>query len=218
MKILVVDDNEKNLKFIDGVLRKENYEVRLCSSGKDAIESVKSADFDLFLIDVVMPHPDGYELTNFFKSDERLSSIPLILMSSIKTEVKDVVAGLSRGADEYIRKPIDQEELLARVRSTLRKKQLEEARIEVKRLHAIHEISLTLMDKLNNPLSVVIGKIQVLLSKRKNLDSELIEILKSIEQTAYEMSQILEKVSKIRSIKTEEIAGFKIIDIDNIKD
>ncbi len=118
--ILAVDDSLDNLILLQTLLEDEGYTVELTESGQEALQKVKQNPPHLILLDVMMPTMDGYEVTQRIRQDARLPFIPILLITA--HDRSSVVKGLDNGADDFIRKPFDMEELLARVRSLLRLK------------------------------------------------------------------------------------------------
>jgi signal transduction histidine kinase len=119
-RILAVDDTPDNLILVQTLLESEGYEVDLVSNGETALKKVMESPPDLILLDVMMPGMDGYEVTRRIRKNLETNYIPILLITaSLKSSV---VEGLDAGADDFIRKPFDTEELLARVRSLLRLK------------------------------------------------------------------------------------------------
>jgi diguanylate cyclase (GGDEF)-like protein len=118
--ILVADDDDDVAAFIEANLALEGYDVTLVSNGVLALEAIHQALPDLALLDVLMPELDGVEVCRRLRSDPTTSSVPVILLTA-RSLAADKVAGLTAGADDYIVKPFDTLELIARVRSTLRR-------------------------------------------------------------------------------------------------
>ena len=119
--VLVVDDSADNRFLVQTTLEYGGYEVALAENGKIALEKINQLQPDLILLDVMMPEMDGYEVTRRIRQNADLSSyIPILLITA--DERSSVVKGLDIGADDFIRKPVDVDELLARVRSLLRLK------------------------------------------------------------------------------------------------
>lgn len=117
MKILVVED-EKDLNFIvTSVLKKENYVVESCFDGVEAIKCLKHTTYDLVILDIMLPFLNGYDVLTFIK-EQNISSKVLFL--SAKDSIDDRILGLDLGANDYLVKPFDLKELLARVRVQLR--------------------------------------------------------------------------------------------------
>lgn len=119
-RILAVDDTIDNLILLETMLEVEGYEVELVSDGTSALKQLTQSPPDLILLDVMMPGMDGYEVTRHIRRNPEIPYIPILLLTA-HIEVS-VVEGLDAGADDFIRKPFDQDELLARVRSLLRLK------------------------------------------------------------------------------------------------
>jgi len=117
-KILVIDDDEKITSMLRRSLAFEGYEVAVARNGQEGLRQMLEEDPDLLILDVMMPHMDGWEVCRRVR--EAGSGVP-ILMLTAKDEVADKVKGLDLGADDYLVKPFALEELLARVRSLLRR-------------------------------------------------------------------------------------------------
>ena len=122
-RILVVDDNEVNRDILVTRLENHGYEMLQAADGEEAIAAAKKHLPDLILLDVMMPKIDGIEVTRRLKADAELPFMPIILVTA-KADSKDVVEGLTAGADEYLTKPVDQLAMVARVKSVLRIKEL----------------------------------------------------------------------------------------------
>lgn len=138
-KILIVDDDENIANLISLYLTKECYEARIEHDGQSALDAFKEYAPNLILLDIMLPGLDGYEVCREIR---RESKVPIIMLSA-KTEVFDKVLGLELGADDYIIKPFDSKELVARVKAVLRRyteapapveKKPDEKRVEYKDL------------------------------------------------------------------------------------
>ncbi len=125
-RILVVDDEEDILELLDYNLSREGFAVVRAASGEQALKSAREAPPDLVLLDLMLPGIHGLDLCKRFRADERLASVPIIIVSA-KGEESDVVAGLELGADDYVTKPFSVRMLLARVRAVLRRQGKEPA-------------------------------------------------------------------------------------------
>jgi CheY-like chemotaxis protein len=113
--ILIVDDLADNLFLLKTILEAEGYTVEVASSGRAALEKAEAMPPALMLLDIMMPDMTGYEVTRYIRQNEHLASIPIVLI----TAYDDAIArqGVAAGADDYLRKPIDFDELLSRVRA-----------------------------------------------------------------------------------------------------
>jgi len=115
-KILIVDDVPKNIELAANILQTKNYNITFAKSGSIALEKVKSIDFDLILLDVMMPEMDGFEVCKILKEDDATKDIPVIFLTA-RSETENVVKGFELGAVDYVTKPFQTEELLARVKT-----------------------------------------------------------------------------------------------------
>ena len=120
MRILAVDDDRNNLKMVAFLLGEEGYEVITTDDGTQALDLVDSEHPDLVILDVMMPHIGGFEVCQRIR---QAADVPIIMLSA-KGETADRVAGLELGADDYLAKPFEPSELLARVKAVLRRSEI----------------------------------------------------------------------------------------------
>ena len=120
-KILIVDDDERNLKLIEASLRVHEYEVVKASSGEDALSALRQTDFDLILSDVMMPGMDGFELCRRIKRNNATRMVPVIMLTALD-DVSSKVKAIESGADDFMNKPPNKMELFARIRSLVKLK------------------------------------------------------------------------------------------------
>ena len=123
IRVLAVDDTMQNLELLDGLLTPRGYEVIKAVNGKEALEKVVQCKPHIILLDVLMPIMDGYETCRRLKSNPDTRFIPVVLLTALNS-VEDKVAGIDAGADDFISKPFQRPELLARVKSLVRVKSL----------------------------------------------------------------------------------------------
>ncbi|MGH7769435.1 MAG: response regulator, partial [Candidatus Binatia bacterium] len=131
-KILIVDDEPFNLDLLEQELGDHHYDIERAGDGAEALDKVESFKPDLLLLDYMMPKMNGIEVLKRLRQDERHKSIPVILLTA-KGSQEDKVRGLDAGADDYVVKPFDSFELLARVRAMIRLKQLHDSLEELNR-------------------------------------------------------------------------------------
>jgi two-component system, sensor histidine kinase and response regulator len=132
-KIFVVDDNPANIQVIGTILREARYDVGFALDGRQALEMLNETyDYDLVLLDVKMPVFNGYEVCRAMKNDNRLREIPVIFLSA-SHETENIIAGFDTGAVDYVTKPFNAKELLARVSTHV---QLKHRTLEVKQYAA----------------------------------------------------------------------------------
>ncbi|MCX8118579.1 MAG: response regulator [Desulfobacterota bacterium] len=118
-KILVVDDELDLVETLRFSLELEGFEVLVAHNGEDGLNLARKENPDLILLDLMLPKLDGYKVCRLLKFDERYKHIP-ILMLTAKTQEKDKAMGLETGANEYITKPFDMDELIKKVKGYLR--------------------------------------------------------------------------------------------------
>ncbi|WP_283170096.1 response regulator transcription factor [Curtanaerobium respiraculi] len=116
-RILVVDDEQTITDFVGYALTKEGFEPDIANNGEDALSMAQQKDYDLFILDIMLPGMDGYELCRRLRSR---TSAPVLFLSARDTEL-DKVVGLEIGGDDYLSKPFGLRELIARVRALLRR-------------------------------------------------------------------------------------------------
>jgi len=131
-KILIVDDEPFNLDLLEQELGDHHYDIERAGDGAEALEKVDSFKPDVILLDYMMPKMNGIEVVKRLRQDERYKSLPVILLTA-KGSQEDKVRGLDAGADDYVVKPFDSFELLARVRAMMRIKQLHDSLEELNR-------------------------------------------------------------------------------------
>jgi putative two-component system response regulator len=122
-RILVVDDLPENRDIMAGLLEPEGYDVQTAKDGREALDMALAAPPDLILMDVSMPRMTGFEACRALKADERTHLVPVVLVTGL-TAREDRIKGIAAGCDDFLTKPVDSEQLLARTRNLLRSKAL----------------------------------------------------------------------------------------------
>jgi diguanylate cyclase (GGDEF)-like protein len=116
IRILVVDDEKINVQILTNHLSLHNYSVDTASDGIEALEKIRNKDYDLVLLDIMMPKMSGYEVCNTLRSENSLYDLPVIMLTA-KNQPQDIVVGFDIGANDYLIKPFEKSELLARVKT-----------------------------------------------------------------------------------------------------
>jgi len=119
-RILVADDDRVTSRFVRSLLEGEGYEVLVADDGEHAIELALEHRPDLIVSDLIMPYRDGFEVLRAMRAEGRLSQIPVVILS-MKDREEDIVRGLEAGADDYVVKPFNARELVARIRKQLQR-------------------------------------------------------------------------------------------------
>ncbi len=135
-KVLIVDDYPANVKLLERNLRSAGYDTVAAYDGEEALEKVEAEHPDLVLLDIMLPKIDGYEVCHRLRADETTGVIPIIMITALK-ETEDRIRGLEAGADDFISKPFDRGELLARVKSLLQIKYYRSMLAEREKFHAV---------------------------------------------------------------------------------
>ncbi len=166
--ILIVDDNKLNLEILNDFLEDE-FNIITATNGNDAIGIVKKETIDLILLDIMMPDIDGYEVCSILKDDPLFRRIPIIMVTA-KSSLDDKVKGLDTGADDYIVKPYNFDELLARIHSHLRIYKLQE---EIAKTRIENELNTLKLDFLSivshellTPLQSILGFSELILTDK----------------------------------------------------
>jgi len=119
-RILVVDDDKQIVRLVKSYLEKDGLRVLTAFDGEEAMHAIRAERPDLIVLDLMLPRHDGFEITRWLRADKNLAAIP-ILMLTARIEDADKIQGLDLGADDYLTKPFNPREVLARVRSILRR-------------------------------------------------------------------------------------------------
>ncbi|MFD2532303.1 ATP-binding response regulator [Gracilimonas halophila] len=171
--ILIVDDTPANLRLLSHVLSKNGYNFLEASNGKEAVQIAKEHEPDLILLDIMMPDMNGYEVIKEIKSDKLIQDFLIIFLSSL-TDTDDKVEGFKSGGVDYITKPFQKEETLARINTHLKirflQKQLNERikvlrqrEIELSRLNQKKDDLVRMVSHdIKNPLTGIIGLVKLM--------------------------------------------------------
>lgn len=188
--VLVVDDEVLNRKVATKILQKEGFSTLEAVDGNEALNILKDHKVDLILMDLMMPNMDGFEATKIIKSDEKLSSIPLIIISAL-SDKNSILEGLELGANEYLTKPFD----------------LIEFRLRVKNSVKLGEYQNFLKDNekfLQQQVDEKTAKLSLALEEIKNSEKDIISILaKSAEYRDNETSMHTVRVGEISALMAE---------------
>jgi two-component system alkaline phosphatase synthesis response regulator PhoP len=135
-RILVVDDDRDVVRLMRAYLEQANYQVLMAHDGETAIHMLRREKPDLLLLDLMLPGRDGWEITRLVRSDPGLAHIPIIMLTA-RVDDTDKIVGLEIGADDYVTKPYNPREVVARVRARLRSLGTDQAQTEILRAGGI---------------------------------------------------------------------------------
>ncbi|MDM8540303.1 hybrid sensor histidine kinase/response regulator [Desulfococcaceae bacterium HSG9] len=230
-KILIVDDNPKNIQVVGNLLRLEGHPTAFAFNGKQALEMIKADNYDLILLDIMMPGMDGFEVCEALKKEERTKDIPVIFLTA-KADMDSIVKGFDLGAFDYVTKPFISQELLARVRSRLKMKslndELKRRYLEIKELEAVKEtMTQMIVHDMKNPLNIILGYADLLqINEAVSADPQASKYITSViksGRTMLEMVMQMLDIARLESgqmnLKIENIAVAEIVNeaADNMR-
>ncbi len=212
-KILVIDDDPNVLRIVRAKLRSAGHEVVTAPGGREGVRRMREDVPDLLITDVMMPEMDGFAVVEAIRGDEGLKRTPIIMLTA-RDDVDEVIEGLERGADDYVVKPFDIQELLARVNALLRMRDLQLKALEAERLKALLEMAGTAAHEINSPLTVIVGYVDLMMRKTRKKDPSY-EFLTAIRNNAARIAEIVEKFRMIRRYESKTYWGdIKILDLE----
>jgi two-component system, sensor histidine kinase and response regulator len=222
-RILIVDDVPKNIQVLGSFLAHENMQIAFATNGEEALELAATNNFDLFLLDIMMPGMDGFQLCNKLKADKNTADIPVIFLTA-KTDSESIILGFELGAQDYVTKPFNAAELIARVRTQLelrektkalkelnrsleekvkkRTAELEMANQQLSRLEiAKNEFLAIISHEMRTPLNGIDGLAGLL--NETQLDTEQKAYLDHLSAASKRISRFTEMALLITSLRTQ---------------
>ncbi len=212
--VFVVDDSPVSTKVISRMLKKNSdyYSVKILD-GPECIKKAKEVKPDLILLDIQMPGMNGIEVCKVLRKDEQTYDIPVIFVTA-STDNETLKEAFESGGTDYVRKPVNKIELLARIKSVLIQKKLEKRLMEKEKLNGVLEMAGGICHDLNQPMQVVSGYSELLLMDMGKENSAY-PYIKMIKEQTDEMGSITRKLMRITKYETKDyIEGSRIIDID----
>ena len=220
-KILIVDDVSRNIQILGNILSQKKYQIAYAQSGQQALDICSVQDFDLILLDIMMPEMDGYEVCKQLKEDSATNDIPIIFLTA-KADMESIIKGFEIGGQDYITKPFNAAELLARVNNHLLiKRQREQLKIMNNELEDIvrertidlelanHQLSVLDQAKSNflslisheirTPLNGVIGLTELL--DKSNIDKDQKEYIKYLKDVSRRLVRFSDTALLITDLK-----------------
>ncbi|MEL6458284.1 MAG: hybrid sensor histidine kinase/response regulator [Cyanobacteria bacterium J06621_15] len=177
--ILIIDDNINNIKILSEVMQAQGYSVSAANNGKNALSELQTISPDLILLDIVMPGMDGFEVCQHLKASEKTKDIPVIFMTAL-TGTADKIKGFKLGAVDYITKPFQQEEIVARVKVQLklrnlnRELQMSQFKLmQSEKISSLGQLVAGIAHEVKNPVGFIAGNLE----HTKNYIQELIDLL-----------------------------------------
>jgi two-component system cell cycle response regulator len=229
--ILLVDDETMNLKILRTILRKGEYRFLEAEEGEGALQLLGREKVDLIVLDLMMPGTDGFQVLERVKSNPSTDFIPVIIASALK-DSSAIERGLELGANDYFTKPLSDDDrrfqLPLKVRNLVKSKKMQdqladlnrelkeaqEKLIEKEKVSAVVEMAGAASHELNQPLTAILGNLQLVMSKLPEGDPLAQRIDKVLDQVD-RMVEIVKKIGHITRYRTKEYAeNVRIVDID----
>lgn len=205
-RMLVVDDIEANVRLLSRILKNAGHEISTAQSGEEALEKVISESPDVVLLDVMMPGMDGFEVCRRLRDDPRTSTLPVVMVTALQ-ETEDRVKALEAGADDFLTKPVDSVEVVARVRSLLRVKRgrdaLEKSYADLKSAESLRDdLSEMLVHDLRTPLTTLLGPLEMLEGEQfGNLNETQREVVAMSARSGYRLLYLVNELLDISKME-----------------
>lgn len=214
--ILVVDDQPDNVFILQDRLQREGFGVIAAYDGLTCLEKAENELPDLILLDIMMPGMSGFEVCEKLTSNEKTKLIPVILVTAL-TDVEDIKKGLLSGAFDYVKKPYNRAELVARINSALRFREFNEALLEVEMAKTYAATVVTANHEIKQPLTLInlstaaitreLGRVEI----KKETIRKRVEF---IENATRHIISVLERLSEIKKpVITDYVNDLKMIDL-----
>ena len=216
-KILIVDDEPINLDFFDVMLSRLGFQVVMAEDGEEALEMIQQDRPDLIILDNIMPKMTGWELTKILKKSkayEQYRDIPIVMFSAMDA-VKDKIEGFELGIEDYITKPFNFSEVLARIRAVLRNKELAQQVINRERrialIESLNKSLLYFTDHLKRPMDDLLGAAKTLdLADKSRVEMFRDLVLKEGGQVLATLEGLREEIQELKSegdrIRSSEVS------------
>src|SRR3989344_8512433 len=210
--IVIADDDIAIRTMIRQILAHEGYTVTAAQDGEEAIKFINERKPDIILTDVKMPNVNGYEVCQAVKGNPALKHIPILVLTVLDRN-EERVKGLDAGADDFINKPFNHAELLARVRAFLRTKslhdELQRSYVRLKELETLRDaLTGMIIHDLKSPLNVISGSLQVALDSLETNHApapEDIRLLKNAENSCHTMMGLLSDILDVSRMEQKEL-------------
>ena len=213
MKILIAEDDLTSQRILESVLTKWGYDVIAVSNGNDAIEKLlETGAPKLVLLDWIMPDKDGVQVCRILR-EKKTTTPPYIILLTAKGNKKDITKGLESGANDYIVKPYDKDELQARINVGRQMIQLQNALAEKEKFQGVLEMAGTVCHEVNQPLMVISGYSEILLMDLSE-DHPHHETCEKINEQVHRLGNITKKLMSITKYKTKNYLKGSIVDLD----
>jgi DNA-binding response OmpR family regulator len=200
--IMIIDDEMINLRIVDSMLKTENFKTLLIQNPLNALETAVTNSPDIILLDISMPGKDGFTVCRELKDNVVTAKIPVLFLTG-QHGSEFVIKGLEAGAQDYITKPFNAPELIARVETHVKLKLMFEQLIEAEQIKALHAAMVSQNHNMNQLTTSILGHVEILemIMNKSPECNKCMEGVKAIEKAALDMDDIIRKFTKISKIK-----------------
>jgi signal transduction histidine kinase len=191
-KVLIVDDVPKNIQLAGSILQKEEHNIFFANNGPTALKLTETNDFDLILLDIMMPEMDGFEVCTRLKKNPKTRDVPVIFLTA-KSDSESTIKGFDTGAVDYVTKPFNEKELLARVKTHLQLRYTQQNLLEA---NATKDKFFSIIaHDLKNPFNALLGLTNLVLDRYDYFDEEKKkELIGMVHHSSKNMYQLLENL------------------------
>ena len=212
-RVLIVDEEEAVARALSFLLEREGFEVHLASGEDRALEGARTLRPDAVLLEVTTRGPAALVTLARLKAEASLAKAAVILVTS-RSKPRDVVAGLERGADDYILKPFDPKEVVARIRAQVRIRRLQDQLVEAERWRVLLETAGAVAHEMSQPLTAIMGNLELMLQRMAKDDPQRHLAIRMFENGERAVL-LLRKLQRIDSYELKSYTGTaKILDIE----
>jgi DNA-binding response OmpR family regulator len=215
--ILAVDDHEQNIKYLETILKREKHNFIFAYDGETGLKMAYDYLPDLILLDIMLPGMNGLEVCSKLSSDDKTADIPIILVTA-RVSAEDTSIGLKAGAHDYVKKPFDRVEILARIHAALKFREIRKQMIESERLNMFAATVVTANHKIKQPLTVIKLAISALKREigKEELSKEAIsKRIDYIETAVNEVAFILDQLKDIQEPKISDyVKDVKMVNLE----
>ncbi len=213
-RVLIVDDEEIIRYSLVNILKGYGYDAIDVSSGEEAVRIISEQRVHLILSDLVMEGMDGLQLLENVKL---VSPQTIFILITGYGSLKTAVSALRLGAYDYLLKPCDEEELCYRVKRALEMQNFGEEQKRIQETSAIAKTTITLSDKINTPLNIILGNVEILQLLFKDIDNiKVKKTLETIEKQIFSIKEVMEKLAKLTNAETRKYTSFSDYEIINL--
>lgn len=215
-KILIIDDSPDSVFLLQDRLEREGFETAKAYNGEMGIQKAVNEKPDLILLDVMMPDISGFDVCKTLSSKEETKLIPIILLTAL-TEADNLQQGLQSGAFDYIKKPFNRTELIARINSALRFSETNKFLIEIEKIKTFAATVVTANHEIKQPLTLInlsTAAIRREITKANYSSENILKRIEFIENAAREIISVLDKLGSIKKpVITRYVNDLNIIDL-----